>query len=131
MIFNIKCPIMPHTTLQCLRTVTQNDICSDLICLQSQWFLANILWNNISRKGSDEASIFSMLLVYESISEGFSFSVTLKADFRNNVLLHICSLAETCFIEIRALLLVTLLKELQQVRFQGISRTSTLFKHLR
>ena len=44
LIFNTKCLIMPHTTLQCLRTVTLNDICSDLICFQSQWFSADILW---------------------------------------------------------------------------------------
>ena len=80
----------------------------------------------ISRKWSDEASIFSKLQVYESIHEDFSFSVTLKADFYNNVLLQIFSLAESCFIEIRALRLVTLQKELPQVRFLGISRTNTL-----
>ena len=40
LIFNTKCIIMPNTTLQCLRTVTLND----LICLQSQWFSADILW---------------------------------------------------------------------------------------
>ena len=44
LIFNTKCLIMPNTTLQCLRTVTLNDICSDLTCLQSQWFSADILW---------------------------------------------------------------------------------------
>ena len=79
-----------------------------------------------SRKRSDEASIFSKLQVYESIDEGFSFSVTLKPDFCNNVLLQTFSLAESCFVEIRALLLVTLQKELPQVRFLGISRTNTL-----
>ena len=30
---------------QCLRTVTPADICSDLTCLQLQWFSADILWN--------------------------------------------------------------------------------------
>ena len=35
----------------------------------------------ISRKWTDETSIFSKLQVYESIHEGFSFSVTLKAGF--------------------------------------------------
>ena len=44
LIFNTKCLIMPNTTLQCSRTVTLNDVWSDLICLQSQWFSADILW---------------------------------------------------------------------------------------
>ena len=30
--------------IQCLKTVSTADICSDLICLQSQWFSADILW---------------------------------------------------------------------------------------
>ena len=79
----------------------------------------------ISRKWSDEASIFSKLQVYENIHEGFSFSVTLNADFCNNVLLQIFSMAESCFIEFRILLLATLQKELPQVSFLGIFRTNT------
>ena len=43
----------------------------------------------VSAKWSDEASSFSNMQVYENIHEGFSFSVTLKADFCNNVLLQI------------------------------------------
>ena len=73
-----------------------------------------------------EASIFSKLQVYENIHEGFSFSITLKANFRNNVLLQILTLVESCFIEIRALLPVILEKELPQVRFLDISKTNTL-----
>ena len=81
-----------------------------------------------SRKLSEEASIFSTLQVYENIREGFPFSMTLKYDFYNNVLLQIFSLVESCFIEIRALLPVTLQKEFLQVRFLGFSRTNTLQK---
>ena len=102
-IFNTKCLIMPYTTLLCLRTVTLNDICSDLI-LSSITVVFSWYFMKISRKWSDEASIFSKLQVCESIHKGFSFSVTLKADFCNNVLLQVFSLAESCFIEIRALL---------------------------
>ena len=51
----------------------------------------------------------------------FSFSLTLKADFCNNVLLEIFSLVEPCCIEIRALLAATLQKLLPQVSFLGIS----------
>ena len=43
----------------------------------------------VSTKWSDEASSFSNMQVYENIHEGFSFSVTLKADFCNNILLQI------------------------------------------
>ena len=75
---------------------------------------------------SEEASIFSKLQVYENIHESFSFSITLKADFWNNVHFQIFFLVESCFIEIRVLLPVTLQKELLQVRFLGISRTNTL-----
>ena len=95
-----------------------------------------LFWSNLSaitvvfswyavkvfRKWSEGKSIFSKLQVYENIHEGFSFSVTLKADFCNNFLLHIFSLVESWFIEIRSLLSVTLQKELPQVRFLGISR---------
>ena len=47
--------------------------------------------------------------------ECLSFSVIAKADFCNNVLLQIFSLVESCFIEIRVLLSVTLQKELKLV----------------
>ena len=33
-----------YVIIQCLRTVTPVSICYDLICPQSQWFSANILW---------------------------------------------------------------------------------------
>ena len=61
----------------------------------------------VSRKRSEEASIFSKLQVYEKIREGFSFSVTLKADF-SNVFLQTFTLVESCYVEIRVLLLVSL-----------------------
>ena len=61
----------------------------------------------VSRKWSEEASIFSKLQVYEKIREGFSFSVTLKADF-SNVFLQTFTLVESCYVEIRVLLLVSL-----------------------
>ena len=77
-------------------------------------------------KWSEEVHIFSKLQVYENIHAGFSFSVNLKADFCNNVLLHIFSLVESCFIEIRVLQPITLQKELPQVSFLGISRTNAL-----
>ena len=56
----------------------------------------------VSRKWSEEVPIFSKLQVYENIHEGFSFSITLKADFCNNVLLQIFSRVQSCFTEIRA-----------------------------
>ena len=59
---------------------------------------------------SEEASIFSKLQVYENIQEDFFFSITLKADFGNNALLQMFSLVESCFIEIKTLLPVTLQK---------------------
>ena len=64
-----------------------------------------------------EASIFSKLQVYENIREGFSFSITLKADFCSNALLQIFSLVESCFIEMRVFLPVTLQKELCKLDF--------------
>ena len=33
-----------YVIIHCLRTVTLVNICYDLICAQSQWFSANILW---------------------------------------------------------------------------------------
>ena len=107
--------------MQCLRTIALNDICSDLMCLRMIVMI-------VSRKWSEEAFIFSKLQVYENIHESFSFSITLKDNFCNNVILQIYSLVESCFMEIRALLPVTLQKELLQVRFLGISRTNTLLR---
>ena len=69
----------------------------------------------------EEPSIFSNLQVFESFHEGFSFSVTLKADFFNSVLLQIFSLVESCCMEIRALLAATLQELLLQVSFPAIS----------
>ena len=43
-----------YVIMQCLRTVTVVDICSNLICLQSQWFSADVLWRfsgNGQRRG--------------------------------------------------------------------------------
>ena len=112
------------TIIQCLRTVTLSNICSHLICLQTVIF--SWYFTKVSRKWSEEASIFSKLQVYENIHESFSFSITLKDDFCNNLILQIFSLMESSFMETRALLPVTLQKELPQVRFLGISRTNTL-----
>ena len=63
-----------------------------------------------SWKWSEEASIVSKLQVYENVHEEFFSSATLKADFCNNVLLQISSLVDSCFIEIKVLLPVTLKK---------------------
>ena len=111
--------------IQCLRTVKLVDICSDLICLQSQWFRSEYFMKAF-RKWSEEASIFSKLHGYENIHKGFSFLVTLKVDFCNNVLLQIFSLEEFYYIEIRVLLSATLQKELLQVSFLGISKKNIL-----
>ena len=103
----------------------------------TSWYL---FWSNLSatavvfswhfvkipRKRSEEASIFSKLQVHENIREDFSFSATLKAEFCNNVLFQVLSLVESCFIEIRGLLPVTLQRGLRQVSFLGISRTNIL-----
>ena len=118
--------LLSLTIIQCLRTVTLNDICSDLICLRTVVF--SWYFMKVSRKWSEEASIFSKLQVYENIHESFSFSITLKDDFCNNVILQIFSPVESCFMEIRVLLPETLQKELPQVRFLGISRTNTLLR---
>ena len=115
--------LLSLTILQCLRTAALNDICSDLICLQTavffSWYFMKVSW-----KWSEEASIFSKLQVFENIHESFSFSITLKDDFCNNAILQIFSPVESCFMKIRVLLPVTLQKELPQVRFLGISRTN-------
>ena len=116
--------LLSLTIIQCLRTVALNDICSDLICLPTVVF--SWYFMIISRKWSEEAFIFSKLQVYENIHESFSFSITLKDDFCNNIILQIFSLMESSFMEIRALLPVTLQKELPQFRFLGISSTNTL-----
>ena len=78
--------LLSLTIMQCLRTVILSDICSDLICLWTVVF--SWYFMKVSRKWSEEASIFSKLQVYENIHEGFSFSITLKDDFRNNVILQ-------------------------------------------
>ena len=65
-------------------------------------------------RNSQEVSISSKLQVYENIHECFAFSVILKAEFFNNVLLQIFSLLETCFIE-RVLLPVAFQKDLKLV----------------
>ena len=82
----------------------------------------------VFRKWSEEASIFSKLQVYENIHESITFPITLKDEFCNNVIFQIFSLAESSFMEIRALLPVTLQKEFPQIRFLGISRANTLLK---
>ena len=115
--------LLSLTILQCLRTATLNDICSDVVCLQTVVF--SWYFMKVSRKWSEEASIFSKLQVYENIHESFSFSITLKEDLCNNVILQIFSPVESCFMEIRVLLPVTLQKKFPQVRFLGISRTNT------
>ena len=87
--------------MQCLKTVTLSNICSDLICLQAvvfSWYFMKVSW-----EWSEEASIFSKLLVCENIHESFSFSITLKNDFCNHVILQIYSLVESCFMEITQL----------------------------
>ena len=118
--------LLSFTIIQCLRTVTLNDICSDLICLRTVVF--SWYFMKVSRKWSEEASIFSKLQVYENIHESFSFSITLRDDFCNHAILEIYSLMESCFMEIRTLLRVTLQKELLQVRFLGLSRTNILLR---
>ena len=110
--------------IQYLRTITLNDICSDLICLQAVVF--SWYFMKVSRKWSKEASIFNKLQVYENIYESFYFSITLKDDFCDHVILEIYSLVESCFMEIRGLLPVTLQKKLLQVRFLDISRTNII-----
>ena len=84
----------------------------------------------VFRKWSEDVPILSKLQVYENIHEGLLFSITLKAYFCNNVVFQLLPLVESCFIEIRALLSVTLQKELLQVRFLGISKTNTLQRYI-
>ena len=105
--------------IQCLRTVTLNDVCSDLIWLPTVVF--SWYFMKVSRKWPEEASIFSKLQVYENIHESFSFSITLKDDFCNNVILQIFSwkLGPYC---------LQPKKELPQIRFLGVSRTNTLLR---
>ena len=55
----------------------------------------------VSRKWSEEASIFSKLQAHENIHESFSFSITLKDDFCNKIILQIFPLMKSSFIEIR------------------------------
>ena len=118
--------LLSLTIIQCLRTVTLNYVCSCLICfgiVVFSWYFVKV-----SRKWSEEASIFNKLQVYENTHDSFSFSATLKNDFCDHVILQIYSLVESCFMEIRALPRVTLQKELLQVRFLGISGTNTLVR---
>ena len=103
------------------KTVTLANFCSDLFCMQSQWFLVDILW-----KFPGNGQWRRPLQVYKNIHKRFSFSRTIKADFCNNVLLQIFSLVEPCFIEIRVVLTVTLQKKFLQVRFCVVSSTNTL-----
>ena len=67
--------LLSLTIIQCLRTVPLNDICSGLICLRTVVF--SWYFMKVSRKWSEEASIFSKLQVYENTHESFSFSITL------------------------------------------------------
>ena len=90
--------LLSLTIIQCLRTVALNNICSDLICLRTVVF--SWYFMIISRKWSEEAFIFSKLQVYENIHESFSFSITLKDDFCNNIILQIFSLMESSFMEL-------------------------------
>ena len=90
-----------YVIIQCLRTVTPVDICSDQVSLQSQRFSTDVLWK-FSGNGQRRCP----------------FSVSC-----NNVFLQIFSLVEPCCIEIRVLLPATLQKELSQFSFLGIFRT--------
>ena len=65
---------------------------SSITVVFSRYFL------KVSREWSEEPSIFSKLQVYENIHEVFSFSITWKANFCNNV--QIFSLVESFFIEL-------------------------------
>ena len=105
--------------IQCLRTVTLNDVCSDLIWLQIVVFSSYFM--KVSRKWPEEASIFSKLQVYGNIPDSFLFSITLKDDFCNNVILQIFwwKLGPYC---------LQPKKELPQIRFLGVSRTNTLLR---
>ena len=97
----ISCHLeISYVIIQCLRTVTPVDICSDLACLQSQWLSTDVLWK-FSGNGQRRRP----------------FSVS-----SNNAFLQIFSLVESCCIEIRILLPATLKKELPQVSFLDISR---------
>ena len=111
--------LLSLTIIQCLRTVTLNNICSGLICLQTVVF--SWYFMKVSRKWPEEASIFSKLQVYGNIHESFFFSITLKDDFFNNAILQIFSwkLGPYC---------LQPKKELPQIRFLGISRTNTLLR---
>ena len=90
-----------YVIIQCLRTVTPVDICSDLVCLQSQWFSTDVLWKF---SGNDQRR------------RPFSVSC-------NNIFLQVFSPVESYCIEIRVLLPATLQKELSQFSFLGIFRT--------
>ena len=96
--------LLSLTIIHCLRTVTPNDICSDLTCLQTVVFELIFYEIKFFRKWSEEASIFSKLQVDENIHENFSLFIGLKDDFYNNVIHQIFSFVESCFMEIRYLL---------------------------
>ena len=89
-----------YVVIQCLRTVTLVDICSDLVWLQLQWFSTDVLWKF---SGNDQRRL--------------PFPVSC-----NNVFLQVFSLVESCCPEIKVLLPATSQKELLQVSFLGISR---------
>ena len=89
-----------YVIIQCLRTVTLVDICSDLVYLQSQWFSTDALWKFLGNSQRRRPFLVSC----------------------NNVFLQVFSLVESCYPEIRVLLPATLQKELTQVSILGISR---------
>ena len=97
--------------IQCLRTVTPSNICSDLICVQLHGFLADIL-SKFPRNGQKRRPSSGSFRFMKNIHKDFHFSVTLKAEVCNNVLLIFFLQVESCLIEIRVLLSVTLQKEL-------------------
>ena len=76
-------------------------------------------YENLQEMVSHPFSVNCMFL--KASMRVFSFSITLKADFRNNVLLQIFSLVESFCMEIRALLAATLQELLPLVSFLGIS----------
>ena len=89
-----------YVIIQRLRTFTLVDICSYLVCLQSQWFSTDLL-SQCSGNGQRRRL----------------FSVSC-----NNVFLQIFYQLESFCIEIKVLLPATLQKELSHVSSLGISR---------
>ena len=125
----VQSNFVPPWNILCDNTMFNNS-CTSWYLFWSNLSVITVVFSwyfiKVSRKWTEEASIFSKQQVYENIHESFSFSATLKADFCNNILLQIFSLVKSCCIEIRVLLPATFLKELPQVSFLGISRTNTL-----